>query len=154
MKPQSSISAYQDQSTGLGKTIAPLLYRGWFLIWALLLAAAIYGRPLMPIDETRYVSVAWEMWHQGDFLVPRSNGVPYSHKPPLLFWCIHLSWLLFGVNELTARMVSPLFGLANLLLSARLARRLWPQEPAIAVMIPYVLLAIPFWAVTGTLTSV
>jgi 4-amino-4-deoxy-L-arabinose transferase-like glycosyltransferase len=92
------------------------------------------------------------MWQQGDFLVPHSNGVPYSHKPPLLFWSIHLSWLLFGVNEVSARMVAPLFGLANLVLSARLACRLWPQEPGVSILVPFVLLALPFWTVSGTLT--
>ena len=44
------------------------------------------ARPLMPVDETRYAAVAWEMWTRGDFIVPRLDGLPYDHKPPLLFW--------------------------------------------------------------------
>ncbi len=31
------------------------------LAWIALLAAALWARPLMPVDETRYLSVAWEM---------------------------------------------------------------------------------------------
>ena len=56
------------------------------ILWLLLIAVNLAIRPLMPIDETRYVSVAWEMWTRGDFLVPYLNGEAYSHKPPLLFW--------------------------------------------------------------------
>lgn len=62
----------------------------WTGLWLVLLAVSLATRPLMPIDETRYASVAWEMWLRGDFLVPYLNGVPYSHKPPLLFWLFHL----------------------------------------------------------------
>ena len=50
----------------------------------LLTGVALYARPLTPIDETRYISVAWEMWLRGDPLVPFKNGAPYSHKPPLI----------------------------------------------------------------------
>ncbi len=46
---------------------------GWPLLLggALLLALLqLWLRPLMPVDETRYLGVAWEMWRRGDFLVP------------------------------------------------------------------------------------
>jgi 4-amino-4-deoxy-L-arabinose transferase-like glycosyltransferase len=104
------------------------------------------------VDETRAVTVAWEMWQRGDFLVPYLNGQPYSHKPPLLQWCIHLSWLLFGVNEWSARLVAPLFALGNLALTAKLARRLWPGDPATAALAPLILLAMPVWALWSSLT--
>ena len=65
--------------------ICSLLLAGWLLF----AVASIWLRPLWPVDETRYASVAWEMWLRGDFLVPYINGEPYSHKPPLLFWLIH-----------------------------------------------------------------
>lgn len=71
----------------------------YFLLWAVTLATALYLRPLIPVDETRATTVAWEMWVHGDWLVPHVNGEPYSHKPPLLQWTILLGWLLFGVNE-------------------------------------------------------
>ena len=67
--------------------------------WGAFAIASIWLRPLWPVDETRYASVAWEMWLRGDFLVPYINGEPYSHKPPLLFWLIQLGWFLFGVND-------------------------------------------------------
>jgi 4-amino-4-deoxy-L-arabinose transferase-like glycosyltransferase len=94
--------------------------------WLLLSIAAIWLRPLWPVDETRYASVAWEMWLRGDFLVPYINGEPYSHKPPLLFWLIHAGWAVFGVNEWWPRMVAPLCALATVPLQLKLGRLLWP----------------------------
>ena len=68
-------------------------------LWFALLLLSLLTRPLLPVDETRYLAVAWEMWQRGDFLVPFLNGAPYSDKPPLFFWLMHAGWWLFGVTE-------------------------------------------------------
>lgn len=127
----------------------------WLLLiaWAVLVAAAVFTRPLLPVDETRYVSVAWEMWARGDFLVPFQNGEPYSHKPPLLFWLMQAGWWLFGVNEYWPRLVAPLVGLGCLGLTALLARRLWPEQPSAAVFAPWLLFGCVFVAGFSTLTQ-
>jgi 4-amino-4-deoxy-L-arabinose transferase-like glycosyltransferase len=119
--------------------------------WTLLVAAAVSLRPILPVDETRYVSVAWEMWVRGDFLVPHLNGLPYSDKPPLLFWLFHLGWWFFGVNDWWPRVVPALFALANLALTARLARRLWPDRPEVARNASTVLLGLLLWTVFTTM---
>jgi 4-amino-4-deoxy-L-arabinose transferase-like glycosyltransferase len=126
--------------------------RDYVLLWGILVLTGLYFRPLTPVDETRAASVAWEMWQRGDFLVPHLNGETYSHKPPLLQWGIHLGWLLAGVSDWTTRLVAPLFGLANLLLAANLARRLWPDRPDTRALAPLILLSFPVWAVWTTLT--
>jgi 4-amino-4-deoxy-L-arabinose transferase-like glycosyltransferase len=105
------------------------------------LVAASMARPLLPIDETRYAAVAWEMWTRGDFLVPHLNGMPYHHKPPLLFWLTHAGWAVFGVNEWWPRLISPLFAGGTLALTYRLGRELWPAKPEVARMAPFILLA-------------
>ncbi len=129
--------------------------QGWAPVaggWALLAGLSLALRPLLPVDETRYTSVAWEMWTRGDFLVPHLNGLPYSEKPPLLFWLCHLGWWAFGVNEWWPRLVPALCSLANLFLVSVLARRLWPERPAIARSVPFVLLGFLLWSVfTGML---
>lgn len=126
--------------------------RDYVLLWALLVGVGLVCRPLVPVDETRAVSVAWEMWLRGDPLVPHLNGETYSHKPPLLQWLIHLGWFLAGVNDWTPRLAAPLFGLGNLWLTARLARGLWPERPEIEKLAPLVLLSFPVWALWTTLT--
>jgi 4-amino-4-deoxy-L-arabinose transferase-like glycosyltransferase len=117
-----------------------------------MLAAALYSRPPIPIDETRYLSVAWEMWQRQDFLVPHINGLVYSQKPPLLFWLIHLSWLFFGLHELPARLVGPVCGLVAILLTIRLARKLWPERKDVAGNTPFILLGITVWSLFSSLT--
>ncbi|MBI5039876.1 MAG: glycosyltransferase family 39 protein [Gammaproteobacteria bacterium] len=124
-----------------------------FAAWAVLVATALFTRPLLPVDETRYVGVAWEMWARGDFLVPFKNGAPYSDKPPLLFWMMQAGWWLFGVNEIWPRLVAPLIGLGCLGLTALLARRLWPDRLTAAVLAPWLLFGCVFVAGFGTLTQ-
>jgi len=105
----------------------------------------------MPVDETRYLAVAWEMWLREDFLVPFLNGVAYSHKPPLLFWMINLGWGVFGVNDWWPRLVAPFFGLACLYLSARTCRRLWPNSQ-VHFIVPIILIGTCYWGIYTTLT--
>src|SRR3546814_16994231 len=40
--------------------------------------------------------------------VPRVDGLPFFHKPPLFYWVTALSLRLFGVNEWAARLCSVL----------------------------------------------
>jgi 4-amino-4-deoxy-L-arabinose transferase-like glycosyltransferase len=124
----------------------------WTGLWLGLVAVVLATRPLLPMDETRYLSVAWEMWLRGDFLVPHLNGEPYSHKPPLMFWMIDLGWGLVGVSETWGRLVVPLLGLANLFLTAAIGRRLWPDAPGRGDVAAFVLLGALFFTLFGTLT--
>ncbi|NOT13320.1 MAG: phospholipid carrier-dependent glycosyltransferase [Methylococcaceae bacterium] len=122
------------------------------LMWAVLIAVSLYFRPLFPVDETRYATVAWEMWVRNDFLVPYLNGATYSHKPPLLFWLMQLTWWLFGVNDWSLRLIAPLFSLATLYLSGAVAKLLWPDRKQIAELTPFLLLGLFIWIVYSTLT--
>jgi 4-amino-4-deoxy-L-arabinose transferase-like glycosyltransferase len=119
-------------------------------LWAIGVAGGLAARRAWPIDETRYLAVAWEMWHGGDYLVPHLNGNPYSDKPPLLFWLVSAGWRIFGVSEWWARLVPSLFALGCLLLTARLARRLWPDRDGVADAAPLFLLATFFWSFFST----
>ena len=68
-------------------------------IWLLLILPVALFLPALPIDETRYLGVAWEMRVHGDFIVPHLNGATYSDKPPLLFWLINIAWTVFGYER-------------------------------------------------------
>jgi 4-amino-4-deoxy-L-arabinose transferase-like glycosyltransferase len=97
-------------------------------VFLVVAVAGILARPLLPVDETRYLAVAWEMREGGHWLVPRLNGEIYSHKPPLLFWLINLVWTFTGVSEFAGRLVGPAFGAGSIVATAALARRLWPED--------------------------
>ena len=72
---------------------------------------------LMDVDETRYVSMARDMFHSKDFLTLYLNGEYFFEKPPLYFWGECLSFALFGkVNEFTARFPVALYGTLSTLL--------------------------------------
>lgn len=107
----------------------------------ILLLAAVSGclRPLLPVDETRYLAVAWEMWCRGDFVLPWLNGAPYHHKPPLLLWLIHAGWRVLGVSEAWPRMIGPLSALLSVWALRRLYLRLWPREHEAASLAPLLL---------------
>lgn len=130
--------------------------RDWFVLVALCLltlVVALSTRPLLPVDETRYVSVAWEMWRSGEFVLPLLNGEPYSHKPPLLFWIMHAGWFAMGVNDWWPRVIAALFSLASLFLVQVIAWQLWPSDDRAVSYAPWVLFGILPWTLFFTLVQ-
>lgn len=119
-------------------------------VLAVLTGVAFITRPMTPIDETRYISVAWEMWLRGDWLVPYKNGEPYSHKPPLMMWLYQIGWAVFGVSEWWPRLVSPLFSAVGLFLTLSVARRLWPDAADLGARAVTVLASCLLWLFFST----
>lgn len=98
-------------------------HKNIFMIFALLLLCYfvfffnIGNYALMDVDETRYVSMARDMFHTKDFLTLYLNGEYFFEKPPLYFWGECLSFALFGkVNEFTARFPVAMYGTLSTLL--------------------------------------
>jgi hypothetical protein len=100
------------------------VFRNWRVLWILLLLPVALFLPAMPIDETRYLSVAWEMRLHGDFLLLHLNGAPYSDKGPLLFWLINIAWLVAGPCVWIVRAGVLAVSLVSLLLFERVVTRL------------------------------
>ncbi|HEY9674439.1 MAG TPA: glycosyltransferase family 39 protein [Waterburya sp.] len=65
------------------------------------------------LDETEplFVEASRQMTVTGDWITPYFNGVTRFDKPPLIYWCQAISFLIFGVNEFAARLPSALAGL-------------------------------------------
>lgn len=107
----------------------------------------IYSRPVFPVDETRYLTVAWEMFSTGDYILPHLNHQPYDHKPPLLFWSINALWHLFGISQKAAMAVPFLYAFALAGATYRLAKRMVPDRPEFAALTTYLLIgSLPFIA--------
>ncbi len=102
----------------------------WFALLIILFSGLMFilFAPYFPIDETRYLSVAWDMRLYHSFIVPLLNGLPYAHKPPFLFWLINLDWLTFGINEKTLRLIPIVFSMFNIVLVHKIARILWDDK--------------------------
>jgi 4-amino-4-deoxy-L-arabinose transferase-like glycosyltransferase len=122
------------------------------LFWLVLVLVSLFSRSYLPIDETRYVTVAWNMFLNHDFLVPYLNGETYSHKPPLLFWLMNLGWALFGVNDWWPRLLPSIFALGAVLMTQKIAVRLWPSRPQTGYISSLILLGSGMWAVFTTAT--
>lgn len=108
-------------------TLRPAILLSFCLCVGLMVAGLLL-RPIFPVDETRYLTVAWEMHQSRNWVLPTLNGEAYHHKPPVLFWLINILWLVFGVSQKTAMIVPFLTGFSVLVLTARLATRLFPTE--------------------------
>ena len=66
---------------------------------------------LMDVDESRYVSMAKDMFNTKDYLTLYLNREFFFEKPPLYFWGECLSFALFGkISEYTARFPVALYG--------------------------------------------
>jgi 4-amino-4-deoxy-L-arabinose transferase-like glycosyltransferase len=93
----------------------------------LLLLPLLTVLPAVPIDETRYLSIAWEMRQTASWITLHLNGLPYVDKPPLLFWMVNASWSVLGVSLWSARAMVLLVGMGCVELCRRLERRLAPD---------------------------
>src|SRR5580692_9548132 len=81
-------------------------------------------------DEPRYAWIARAMAETGDWVTPRLYGRPWFEKPPLYYWGAALSFKLFGVSEVAARLPSAISALLATLALAWLALRVYGAETA------------------------
>lgn len=86
-------------TSGVTPAVLGTCVAGW-------LACTAWLRPLAVPDEARYTDIARWMAQQGDWLVPRLNGLPFLHKPPLYFWLEAAAIRIFGAHLLVDRWVS------------------------------------------------
>ena len=106
--------------------------RGWpyglLLLAAYLLVylAPLSARPLFVPDETRYGEIPREMLADGDFTVPRLDGLRYFEKPPLGYWLHAASIAVFGKNRFAVRLPSALAAGMAALVILLLVRRMIP----------------------------
>jgi 4-amino-4-deoxy-L-arabinose transferase-like glycosyltransferase len=140
-------AAVREPATAAAATTAnarrPLgttLLASWFwpiAIWLAVTVTTLIARPPMgDVDSPVYAAAWWAWIGQADLGTLPGAGAGW---PPLLLWCIHLSWWLFGVSETAARLVASLFGLVSLVQIALLARRLWPGDADAARYAPIIL---------------
>jgi 4-amino-4-deoxy-L-arabinose transferase-like glycosyltransferase len=78
----------------------------FLVVAALWLALSIGWRPLTSPDEGRYAGIAYAMLQSGDWLVPRLNGLPFFHKPPLFYWIGAAAMAAAGPHAWVARLPS------------------------------------------------
>lgn len=123
----------------------------WIGLTLLIAAAAMATRGLWPPDETRFVSMAWEMWARQDWMRPVLNGEVQTTQAPLVLWAVLAGWKILGVNDWWPRVLPALCGLAAMFATQRLARRFWPEETNVIRYTPLILIGSGMWAFSLTL---
>ena len=126
--------------------------RTGLLLLALWLLATLGLRPLLLPDEGRYANVARDMllaWQNGsgDGMVPLLNGLPFFHKPPLLYWLDMLAMAVLGVNQFSARF-APFVGAWVMGAALFMAVRRWHGASAARTTL-LVLATCPFFFIGG-----
>ena len=101
-----------------------------FSAWAVLITASLcvllpnLSYPLIEPDETRYAQIAIEMNASGDWITPTLDGRPYLDKPPLMYWLTALSFRVFGIQEVAARLPSLFAALMTIVITFELGSRI------------------------------
>lgn len=103
--------------------------KSWLTLAALFLLLLVLAawRPLAVPDEGRYGEIGRWMLQSGDWLIPRLNGIPFFHKPPLLYWLEAASLAVLGVHAWAARLV-PVLHTGLMLLALYLSVRRFATE--------------------------
>ncbi|MCW5969796.1 MAG: glycosyltransferase family 39 protein [Blastocatellales bacterium] len=102
----------------------------------MLLAAAIVvyvlpsARAILDDGDALYSTVAAEMISRNDWVTPQAGGVRFLDKPPLMYWLVALSYLVFGVSEWAARLPAAIGIFATALMLAYLGRRVAGDDRA------------------------
>ena len=70
------------------------------LLMAICLIPVMAMKDISPSNELRYLSIADEAIENGSAFAFSNHGEPYADKPPLYFWLLMLSRLVFGEHNI------------------------------------------------------
>lgn len=90
---------------------------------AIFLASVVSPPYLMDDVDAVQAQIARQMLQSGDWVTARLNGVVYLEKPPLKYWTIAVSYMVFGVHDWAARLPVALSAVALCWLTFRIG--LW-----------------------------
>src|SRR3712207_3873964 len=88
------------------------------VLLALVCAAALitpWRRERFVGDETKYAQVVREM-RDGNVFLPTLQGTPFTHKPPVHFWMVHVLTFVFGLYSVWPFVIPSLIAFGLLLL--------------------------------------
>lgn len=97
--------------------------------------------PIRTWDESRLAINAYEMLHNGNWLVTTFEGTPdlWNTKPPLMIWLQVVCMKIFGISELGLRLPSAIAGFLTVILLMLFLRRwlnsYWPGFNASLILI-------------------
>ncbi len=88
----------------------------FFIIFSILvLAISLFGLngSLQNVDEVLFARVSRESLEEGSWLIQIKDGKQLFFKAPMVFWTSMLSFKLFGVSDITARLPSAIANIVS-----------------------------------------
>lgn len=107
-----------------------------FLAGSLIIFTNLGLVSLFDVDEAVFAQASKEMLMSKDWINPTYNGINRYDKPILIYWLMCASYLLFGINEFSARLPSALAGLFLALSLYIFSKRFFLKENSVFVLIP------------------
>lgn len=95
-------------------------------------------------EEARYASVAWQMFVEHNWFIPKRGAAVYLDKSPLLYWLLDLGWWI-KINWPWETIFPAAFAILTVLYTQKLAKQLFPDKAELAYLVPIILLAMPFF---------
>lgn len=127
---------------------AALVLLACFCCFAFLPGLGAYG--ILDPSDGYYSEAAREMLESQDLITPHLNYQPFFDKPILNYWMIALSYKLFGVSELSARLPAAFCGGLMAILIYVFVRCLASRRAAFFAAL--ILLASPMWLALGRMS--
>lgn len=113
----------------------------FFILVSIPLFIHLEKLPIRLWDESRLAINAYEMYHNGNWLVTTFNSAPdlWNTKPPFMIWLQVICMKIFGISELGLRLPSALAGFLTIMLLILFLRRwlnsFWPGFIASLILI-------------------
>lgn len=96
-----------DSQNNYGNNIKIFLYAlGILLFFSFFYHLGLY--PILDVNEGLYAEISREMLIGKNYIVPILNQALYLEKPPLLYWLTIVSYKIFGINAMSARLIPAL----------------------------------------------
>ena len=131
-----------NDSIGLGLLCLLSIFGYFYLLGA---------SPVWRADEALYADAVREMLFSGHYLEIFFNAEPRYNKPPLTYWLMAASALIFGISEWAFRLPIVLTGIGSVWVTYRLGKILANQKTGI---IAAIVMAFSFQFVIHTRVSI
>jgi 4-amino-4-deoxy-L-arabinose transferase-like glycosyltransferase len=98
-------------------------------VWAaVVMFSGIPFGDLSGYDDAAYAHEARNILQSGDWWTLNLNGSPDFDKPPLFIWLLALSFKIFGITDVAAKVPGVIFGWATIVLVYFLAREIFLDD--------------------------
>ncbi len=100
-------------------------------------------------DEAIYAEVSKEILETGDWVTLHYNFNSWFEKSPLLFYLVAITYKLIGISTFSSRIWPALFGLATVIITFLLAKKLFNNKVALISSLILMNSAVEFITATG-----